>query len=169
MSGRLTPPCWPRLDRGWWRCQNDCVSQSALAFAASPVKTGSWSRSAVCGALVFAQVFAFAHVALVAHRVCAEHGESVHSSPPGETLAMAEPDEALARVSDAGTAAVGHDHEHCSCMAHSRERFVLPPCVAEAVSRLAEFPGWSPSSRPSPALAVELLLFAPKSSPPISL
>jgi hypothetical protein len=130
------------------------------------VNAGRCSRSALCGLLAVAQVVAFAHVALVAHRICAEHGESIHASPAVESLASADLDEALASVSPSRGAAVGHDHEHCLCMAHSRERFVVPPRTSAELVRVEIAHSWQGSPRLAPALSVALFLLAPKGSPP---
>jgi hypothetical protein len=130
------------------------------------VNAGRWSRSALCGLLAVAQVVAFAHVALVAHRICAEHGESIHASPVVDSLAPTDLDEALASVSPSRGAAVGHDHDHCLCMVHSRERFVVPPRTSTGLVRVAIAHAWQGSPPLAPALSVALLLLAPKGSPP---
>ena len=159
----------PRLDLVLSRCQNEKVRWLALALSARPVKAGRWARWAICGLLALAQVVAFSHVALVAHRICAEHGEAIHAIAPVESLAVSDCDSSLRSVMPAQGAGVGHDHEHCLCMAHSRERFVVPPRTSDGRPRGAVFQSWKASKQVSPAASLSLFLLAPKGSPPISL
>jgi len=115
---------------------------------------------------VFAQALAFSHVALVAHRICAEHGEAIHASQPDAAATPAAPDSSLASALGARGTAVGHDHEHCLCMAHSRERFVFPPRASAGLVAIWIDQLWQGSPRSVPALSVALFLLAPKGSPP---
>jgi hypothetical protein len=117
--------------------------------------------------LAFAQVLAFAHVALVAHRICAEHGEAIHASQPGQANAPAGFDSSLASVVPSRGAAVGHAHEHCLCMAYGRDRFLVPQAASDGLSWFAAAHRCLISSRTSPALSITLLLIAPKGSPPV--
>ena len=130
------------------------------------MKFGQWGRTAICGLLVFAQALAFSHVALVAHRICAEHGEAIHASRSDEASTPSAPDSSLASVLPARGAVVGHDHEHCLCMAHGRERFVFPPRTSAGLVVISLDHLWQGSPRSMPALPVALFLLAPKGSPP---
>lgn len=159
----------PRLDLVLSRCQNEMVRWPAPALSARPVKAGRWVCSAISGLLAVAQVVAFSHVAFVAHRICAEHGEAIHAIAPVESLAAPDCDSALGSVMPARGAGVGHDHEHCLCMAHSRERFVVPPRTSDVRPRVAVFQSWKVSQQAWPAPARALFLLAPKASPPASL
>ena len=125
-------------------------------------------RAAVCGLLVFAQMLAFSHVALVAHRICAEHGEAIHTSQPAAAATFLAQDTRTSVV-PAGETAAGHDHEHCLCMAHGRERFVFPPRTSVGAARVGIAQLWRGSPRVALALPVALFLLAPKGSPPASL
>jgi hypothetical protein len=116
--------------------------------------------------LVFAQVIAFSHVALVAHRICVEHGEAIHAGQPVEVAKDPVQDYAPASVLAARGAAMGHDHEHCLCLAHGRERFVVLPRTSDGLARVAMAGSWQGSPRLGPALPVALFLLAPKGSPP---
>jgi len=133
------------------------------------VKSGRWANSAVCGLLALTQVIAFSHVALVAHRICAEHGEAIHASLPVELVAAPDRDNALASILPARGAMLGHEHEHCLCMAHSRERFVVPPRTSDGLAPFAIVQPWLVLPQSSPALPLALFLLAPKGSPPASL
>jgi hypothetical protein len=116
--------------------------------------------------LVFAQVIAFSHVALVAHRICAEHGEAIHAGQSVEAAKDQVQDNAPASVLAARGTAMGHDHEHCLCLAHGRERFVVLPRTSDGLARVAMAGSWQGSPRLQPALPVALFLLAPKGSPP---
>ena len=142
------------------------MSSCALALAVRPVKSGRRGRAAVCGLLVFAQVIAFSHVALVAHRICAEHGEAIHASQQAEASTPLAPDGSLASVLPVRGAVLGHDHEHCLCMAHGRERCVVPPRTRVGPVAIWIDQRWQGSPRSVSALPVELFLLAPKGSPP---
>jgi hypothetical protein len=159
------PPC---LDPPDLQCQIGSVSSSALAVAARPVQSGRWGRAAVCGVLVLAQMLAFSHVARVAHRICAEHGEAIHTSQPAAAATLLAQDTRVSVV-PAGETAVGHDHEHCLCMAHGRERFVVPPRTSDGPVRMGIAQLWQGSLLSTLALPVALFLLAPKGSPPASL
>jgi hypothetical protein len=119
--------------------------------------------------LALAQVLAFAHVALVAHRICPEHGEALHASHPGETVAYPATNGVFASILPSPGAAVGHDHEHCLCIAQGRERFVVQARAGDGGERLAVAHPWQVSPRPSLAPTLTLFLLAPKGSPPASL
>jgi hypothetical protein len=116
--------------------------------------------------LVFAQAMALSHVALVAHRICAEHGEAIHASQSDEAIRPPAPDSSLSSVLPARGAVVGHDHEHCLCMAHGRERFVVPPRTSAGLLAIGIDQLWQGSPRSAPAIPVALFLLAPKGSPP---
>ena len=156
------------LDPPDLRCQIGSVSSSALAVAARPVQSGRRVRAAVCGLLAFAQVLAFSHVAFVAHRICAEHGEAIHASQPAVAATPATQDTPASVVPADGTS-VGHDHEHCLCLAHGRERFVVLPRASVGSARVGITQLWQGSPRSTLALPVALFLLAPKGSPPASL
>jgi hypothetical protein len=125
-------------------------------------------RAAVCGLLVFAQVLAFSHVALVAHRICADHGEAIHVSHPAAAATSPAPG-TLAGVAPAGGTAAGHEHEHCLCLAHGRERFVVSPRTSDALAPTCIAQLWQGSPRSILARPSALFLLAPKGSPPASL
>jgi hypothetical protein len=96
-----------------------------------------------------AQLAGFAHLALVSHEPCAEHGELVHrdpSTPPGA------PD------------AEGHDH--CLLAGHATPAVVVQgpaKALAPLSARVAPRVALLPEPPPSP-IAIRFL--APKQSPP---
>ena len=119
-----------------------------------------------------AQFFSFAHLLLVHHSVCWEHGELIHDEPslvpdgsprPGLTArAQRGPIlEASALVKGA------HEHEHCAALNERRNRVATCPPAASLPA---------PPARDHEALGVApdlqvfagipLVLLAPKNSPP---
>jgi hypothetical protein len=111
-------------------------------------------------------MFAFAHIALVGHGICAEHGESIHAANVGLAELTGEAARTLGVVLRAPAASVGHEHEHCLCMAHGRERFLVTFSSGDRLS-----PPVLVCSRPAPATstlasAIALWALAPKGSPP---
>ena len=126
-------------------------------------------RSAVCGLLALAQLIAFSHVALVAHRICSEHGEAIHGNPLDDTAVFSGRDDESASFLPAGGDVAGHDHEHCLCMAHSRERLVFPSPTSAGPAYFATVQLRQVLDPPAHAVPVPLLFLAPKGSPPVSL
>lgn len=155
-----------RLDAAGKQCQKRSVIRSFLLGRAESVKAESWLRSAICGLLVFAQVFAFGHIVLVGHRICAEHGEAIHDGNVRGAHAPGEAAESAGVLLAAPVASVGHEHEHCLCMAHGRERFLMAFPVGDRLPPRA-FIRFRPAP-PTSALAstIALLSLAPKGSPP---
>jgi hypothetical protein len=130
---------------------------------------------ALASLTLIAQLSSFAHLALVRHVVCPEHGELIHpdeqapstSSPAVRVVANAAPAEGVAieAIPEAVGVAV-HGHDHCLVAAHRRERATLVPRSEseivddpKAVARLAT------RDVPRPA-SVALFVLAPKNSPP---
>jgi hypothetical protein len=120
----------------------------------------------VVAVLCLAQLGVFAHLTLVSHRVCAEHGELIHDGEDHAPRAVLERSSAGATIHRRAVADA-HGHDHCLLAAHRRERAVLPPA---SVVASADFPcaeavlDAAPSAR---ALRSAVLLrFAPKTSPP---
>ena len=150
------------LDLAWGGCQNKFVRWPTIALAARPVKAaGKGSLWVVCALLALAQVLTFAHVAFIAHRTCALHGEAIHA---GATSAPYAQEGDVTSVLPTDTA--GHEHEHCLCMAAARGRFLLssrltsgwsPPAMVGGV--VLPFVAWAP-------LPIGHLFLAPKGSPP---
>ena len=125
---------------------------------------------ALCVLLGLGHVLPALHFAFVAHRVCAEHGELLHSDG-GTELASTHP--APARLAapalpdsfSPGNGAA-HEHEHCDTLA-------LPGSVGAAVAARATaclLPAAWEARLPGQArvahVDVELLLYAPKLAPP---
>jgi hypothetical protein len=127
------------------------------------VKAERWPRSVICGLLALAQLLAFAHIAVVGHRLCAEHGEAIHAGSRGGAEPVRTLDVALA----APIASLGHEHEHCLCMVHGRERFLLPAPAGNRSSSLAVIRLRRVTPPFAAASVIALLSLAPKGSPPV--
>lgn len=131
--------------------------------------------------IILAQWSSFAHLVLVPHVLCLDHGEFVESSETEAGTSASDPGELprsaalLPRASGARTAVVraarnldaAHAHEHCWIAAHTRNWLPLPE------DELAAWAVLPPESVDGGALAPEvrssaiaLLRLAPKTSPP---
>lgn len=115
-----------------------------------------------------AQIMAFAHVALVHHRTCLEHGEPIHAgADPTAATAMTRtvaPDAALVAAPPSDDE--GHAHEHCLSMAHGRASLVLsPPTASALLEPRAATASWAQWGDQAP-VSLDLLALAPKGSPP---
>lgn len=128
-----------------------------------------WPSAAIAALCLVGQLSVSAHLALVRHATCPEHGEAIHS---GKTLAPVAAGESGAGPSDypsVGALTGGasrHDHEHCVIATLRRERAVFQ---RQQLGVLGAAPSESqgshhlPDAPPSP---VALFLIAPKGSPP---
>ena len=121
---------------------------------------------ALAATFLAAQLLSFSHLLLVQHVTCPEHGELIHieEAPPVGVQDLSVAQTAVPEVRRAAVAA-GHDHEHCLLIASRRNAVVgQPPEQVPAVGSVALLIAGVPRS-PSET-SVELLLLAPKSSPP---
>lgn len=115
------------------------------------------------------QVLPALHFVLVAHRVCAEHGETLHAEPAREVSGSP-----VARASKSAEIELKsapvlpeHEHEHCSVLGVARS----------AAAALASAPPGAPLPAPwerfvreterAAHVDIALLLYAPKLAPPV--
>jgi hypothetical protein len=149
---------------------------SRLPFATSQRVCPRWvcvERAAVrslAGALalcaVLSQAASFAHLAVVRHAVCPEHGEWIHSDArASQSVAAAHDESASATLQPSEASAFEHEHTHCGIVAHRRDSLVVRAAVVETVRAPA-----SPALRAA-AYATRLggravVDYAPKASPP---
>jgi hypothetical protein len=109
-----------------------------------------------------AQFSQAAHMVLVKHSLCAEHGQLVHGAPG-----------ALAKDPSRGTpnsvSALAHDdgkdHEHCPALLNDKNR-VVPPASADIIHVVPLPPDVAMNDAIVP-VARDVLLAAPKNSPPV--
>ncbi len=132
--------------------------------------SSSSSRRRVLGVIALATLFvaaqasSFTHRLLVQHAVCAEHGELVHLEG-GHAAALAA--SAVDReVSAAPSPTKDHDHEHCLVTLPRREDFFVQVPAAVVVLRPISLPIFDRDWADCAVTSLELLLRAPKSSPP---
>jgi hypothetical protein len=119
------------------------------------------SAAALAAFIAGAQLLAVAHMSVVVHAVCAEHGELVHAAGPEAEQLSAAADRELhaAPAADGG-------HEHCAVAACRRqpvelsERFSTEAVVAAVAEPIADTGADVFISR------LRLLQAAPKASPP---
>ena len=139
-----------------------------------PVRRGGrlaeWLSLAFVALLLVSHFARAGHLLLVAHERCAEHGELIHADAEhaaGDAAAHS-PETASSNDGDAvapGSAPSASDHEHCDAVAISHR----PQDVAVTVDDVRLLDGyllpWSLRGDVG-ARNVELLLLAPKNSPP---
>jgi hypothetical protein len=102
------------------------------------------------------------HFALVAHRVCAEHGELLHGSE-----ALAKPSAPESDVSLVAREIGGHDHEHCGVLALP-STLAVPASFAAVFCRIPNDDAAAAASRARVAhVGIDLLSYAPKLAPPV--
>lgn len=114
------------------------------------------------------------HFALVAHRICAEHGELLHEAapqPPAESRSSTPEESSWGSARAAQPAVVagghaGHEHDHCGVLALP-DSFGTAPSAAwrEPVAPGEPVACASPGERPA-HVGIALLLRAPKRAPP---
>ena len=116
------------------------------------------------------QAATFAHLLLVRHVICPQHGELVDA---GEEEGPSSIDSALPSSQDARGSAIeaGHgtteDHVHCLLAMHRRQAYVVPRnAFTVAPARAAEVRFLAFRSTPHPSV-VALFRLAPKTSPPV--
>lgn len=121
---------------------------------------------------VAAQASTLAHLALVKHSVCLEHGELIHdaehahSSVASNASSGPQTARVLLETRDADEDAATHFHAHCAVTAHRRAQAAFRAAPSINV-RLAAIPRAAPAlPRPERAFGRTVLHFAPKCSPP---
>jgi hypothetical protein len=124
-----------------------------------------WASAALAVALVAAQGASLAHLSLVRHEICPEHGELIHpdAAPHAVATQPGDPRRPSAFGVEERAAAFGDDH--CTVVGHRRESalpsssdVIVPGEVAPATVCLEL--AWAPAAS-EPRFRV-----APKQSPP---
>jgi hypothetical protein len=131
-----------------------------------------WLRASVASLALFllvgvGQVLPAFHFALVAHSICAEHGELVH-----ESAAPARDDAALAPAQRAGVPSlvasghVSHQHEHCGVLALGRVPAVAAAAPADRCLTSSASASLLAGAERAAHVRIALLSYAPKLAPP---
>ena len=132
------------------------------------------------------QLSTSAHLLLVRHATCPEHGELIDTTgrgPSGPSIPASgktQTDAAASGTATGGAAPAwpgatavaaapalppGHGHDHCAFLSHQRQELAL-----HAQQRVVDAPALPPPARIAaatrPAFATALFLLAPKNSPP---
>jgi hypothetical protein len=111
--------------------------------------------------LVGGQGLSALHHALVAHRVCAEHGEWIHGAEHAADGATSAARSREVRAADGA----GESHEHCAVLGRvDGHRAAVAPGVAVAAP--PDVPAAPPAVVARSPWPGALLLIAPKTSPP---
>jgi hypothetical protein len=115
------------------------------------------------------QLSSSAHLLLVRHAVCPEHGELIHaaSSEPSRTEHTKAPEAKASLVQASADADELTDgHGHCSIAAQRRERGVPNAASARVAASESIVARSAPAQQQVFAFGGALLLLAPKNSPP---
>jgi hypothetical protein len=124
-------------------------------------------RAAFCCLLASAQILAFAHLALVGHQTCLEHGEAIHAGHAKAAPAQAGQPRVGVTLNAQPLDLEGHAHEHCLSVANSRTKLVLPLLAEGALIALLPMQGSYVDVFDASFVGVDLLALAPKGSPPV--
>ena len=108
------------------------------------------------------------HFALVAHRICAEHGELIHDGGPARVKAersvkAAAPDEATVVQHSSAS----HEHEHCGVSAAPVTAGVVPGVRGDAFTLVGQELDAAVGRALDAHVGIELLAYAPKLAPPV--
>ncbi len=135
-----------------------------------PGVAGRHLTIAIASLTLIAQFSSFAHLLLVRHVICPEHGELIDLDEQDGSA----PSRAVAKVAPPGNTAIQampetpaeQGHNHCPLAFHRREGNILSPCSVAAVNNLPQsVSSYRVEDTPRPAL-VALFRVAPKNSPP---
>jgi hypothetical protein len=136
------------------------AGRTSTRFAAGPRLIGC----AVALAAMLGQVGSYAHLAFTAHVRCAEHGELIEAGGVSKG-AVTHAQSAAQRGYVADSSNASHGHEHCLVAPHRRDRAthafartLMATAQLAFVARVVETVG--------PPRAIDLILLAPKNSPP---
>ena len=120
---------------------------------------------ALPGVIALALVAQFsqaAHLVLVKHSLCAEHGELVHGS---QRALAKDPSRGVPNSVSAAAHDGAKDHEHCPALLNNKNR-VVPPASADIIHVVPLPPDVAMVDTLTPVI-VDVLRHAPKNSPPV--
>jgi len=141
----------------------------------SPASQSRWRATRVTSAALAllclaAQLSSLAHLALVRHVTCAEHGEAVdapESQQPGANAWNFKQQPAHGATASSGDRPELQSHEHCA-LAENRNAWALVVPEAISVSSVARSTAIAPPHVHIGSLSPSALcLLAPKTSPPV--
>lgn len=123
---------------------------------------------ALASIAAFGQLFSVAHLLLVPHRVCAEHGELVHLDAGPTAIRHAEQDTASSYRST-GSADSGDTRDHCFVSAIRKETLVVRGAPGSLLPLRMSYGVVASGHEIALPPAVAILQLAPKNSPPARL
>jgi len=126
---------------------------------------GRWFAASLALVLIAGQGASLAHLAVVRHGYCAEHGELVDLGAEAPAGLPTAPTDATDHVDSLpASGAGGHEHEHCAVMGHRRDA-ILGEHVGTALAPQAC--GEPVRSAGAPVVSASpIFRLAPKQSPP---
>lgn len=125
-----------------------------------------WLRATAASVALFAllgvgHLLPALHFALVAHRICAEHGELVHEAAPAPVVAERSSGPELVVGEHAA-----HEHEHCGVLALSGSPAVALSATGRELRSAGEPIASDRHGELCAHVGIALLLYAPKLAPP---
>ncbi len=112
------------------------------------------------------QVLPALHFMLVAHRVCAEHGETLHASDASEAVDFAGVTGGEAELLLKPSPESEHEHEHCSVLGVGRSAHALLRAGGSRLGSLGAEERLDVAGERAAHVDIALLLYAPKLAPP---
>lgn len=114
------------------------------------------------------QLASFAHLVLVRHVTCAEHGEMIEIGSAATSVAVTTPREAAPAMRAATSPAAAHDHEHCLISPMRRDRLAATASVWQEAARVDADDAIGVTHDRAVPPPIAAIILAPKSSPPIA-
>jgi len=113
------------------------------------------------------QLTSFAHLVLVRHVTCAEHGELVelgHERTTAKSARQGQPSAVVSAVSDSD----GHGHDHCLIAPMRRDRVAAGTPASFDSAHIDAYGTIGVVVADEIAPPIALILLAPKNSPPLA-
>jgi hypothetical protein len=113
------------------------------------------------------QLASFAHLVLVRHVTCAEHGELVELGRDRPMVATVSRRHVPMAVADASSAG-GHGHDHCLIAPMRRDRLAIGTPASLDSTHIEAYGTIGYAGDDGLASPIALILLAPKNSPPLA-
>lgn len=137
-------------------------------------RRAAWARLLaflVTAIIIASHASSFAHLLLVEHAVCPQHGEWIHADELGahaESAPAESPQAGQSTLKAALSPEAEHAHDHCAAPSERRKYITAEPRSPAVSSPCAPSPLAMRAAEDAPrARSVALFYLAPKNSPPV--
>jgi hypothetical protein len=113
------------------------------------------------------QLASFAHLVVVRHVTCAEHGEMIEVGSAATSAAVT-PHETPPAMRAAASPSAAHAHEHCLISPMRRDRIAATALTSADPARVDTSATTAVAGDRAVAPPIAAIVLAPKSSPPIA-